>query len=280
MAIEKYARSSCPDDKLTALQQIGQLTEYLPASVLRSLGAEGLRHPDFRIRAEMCHAIGRARVHSLMPELRQLQDDPNAWVGQQAKEALASLQGATPTLSDYEHLVKQVDRMVSRVEAGGDAVNRQFARALRQLSTAQPSDVQSIASSQISLLHSYYSSALTQARMSFFIAVAAAVIGIVFFVVSAALVMRSGVGTVAGIGTLAGALVEVISGINFVLYGKAVAQLDGFHHRLDQTQRFLLANSICESLDGDAKQKAREELVRTVATLRPQVDPPMARAKK
>ncbi len=42
-----------------------------------------------------------------------------------------------------------------------------------------------------------------------------------------------------------------------------------FQERLDRTQRFLLANSICEALEGDAKQKARSELVEVIARVTP-----------
>jgi hypothetical protein len=55
--------------------------------------------------------------------------------------------------------------------------------------------------------------------------------------------------------------VEVISGVNFYLYGKTTTQMAEFQSRLDMTQRFLLANSICENLDGDFKQNTRSQLV-------------------
>lgn len=64
---------------------------------------------------------------------------------------------------------------------------------------------------------------------------------------------------------ISGSLIEVISGINFYLYGKTSVQLADFQTRLDVTQRFLLAKSICESLEGDYKQKARSELIQTIA---------------
>jgi hypothetical protein len=61
-------------------------------------------------------------------------------------------------------------------------------------------------------------------------------------------------------------VVQVIAGINFVLYGKAASQLLGFHGRLEQTQRFLLANSICHAIGDDAaRTSTRAELVATIA---------------
>jgi hypothetical protein len=69
------------------------------------------------------------------------------------------------------------------------------------------------------------------------------------------------------VSAISGAVVEVISGINFVLYGKASTQLLGFHERLEQTQRFLLANSVCEGIEQeDARVRARADLVATIAS--------------
>ncbi len=79
---------------------------------------------------------------------------------------------------------------------------------------------------------------------------------------------------VAVVSLISGALIEVISGINFYLYGKTSVQLADFQTRLDVTQRFLLANSMCESLEGDYKQKARSELIRTIAGVNTTGDAP------
>lgn len=67
------------------------------------------------------------------------------------------------------------------------------------------------------------------------------------------------------IAAVGGVIVEVISGLLFYLYGKTSTQLADFHIRLDRTQRYWLANSMCEGLDGDYKQQSRQELVRTIA---------------
>jgi hypothetical protein len=60
---------------------------------------------------------------------------------------------------------------------------------------------------------------------------------------------------------IAGAVVNVISGIVFVLYSRASTQLSAFYTRLDVLQRYLLANSICESLTEEQKDKSRAELI-------------------
>ena len=70
---------------------------------------------------------------------------------------------------------------------------------------------------------------------------------------------------IAVISIISGSLIEVISGINFYLYGKTTSQMSEFQTRLEMIQRYLLANSICEGLKGDHKQESRKELVRVIA---------------
>ena len=67
------------------------------------------------------------------------------------------------------------------------------------------------------------------------------------------------------ISSISGGIVEVIAGLNFWLFGRTATQLDLFHIRLEQTLRFLLANSVCENPGNDARDSARSELVRLIA---------------
>lgn len=64
-------------------------------------------------------------------------------------------------------------------------------------------------------------------------------------------------------------MVEVISGLNFVLYGRATAQRGEFHERLERTQRFMLANSMCEALSNENRDAARADLIKTIAAYEP-----------
>jgi hypothetical protein len=140
-----------------------------------------------------------------------------------------------------------------------------FKNSLDRISRAEPRDVQEIAASQITLLGSYYEIALEQAQKSFIAAFVAAIIGLIFFLVSAVFLVLNDQIKLAMIGGFAAAITEVISGINFYLYDKSASQLIEFLNNLNMTQRFLLANSICEGLEGDFKQQARSDLVRAIA---------------
>ncbi|MFG6104915.1 helix-turn-helix transcriptional regulator [Leptothoe sp. EHU-05/26/07-4] len=142
-----------------------------------------------------------------------------------------------------------------------------FNRAVEELSEATVDDIQSIASAQVKILGFYYKEVLGQAKKSFFLASMASIIGLFFFLSAVVFVISNQPRNKAVIPLVSGALIEVIAGINFYLYGRTTQQLSSFHNRLDRTQRYLLANSICETLEGDAKQKTRSELVKTVSSL-------------
>ena len=162
------------------------------------------------------------------------------------------------------------DDVVVRTIGKGDVFqtvgNINVGSYIAQISEAQPKEILKIAASQISLLTSYYDSVLSQATISFRWAIAAAGIGLIFFLGAIVFLLCDKSQNVATISVISGSIIEVISGINFYLYGKTTAQLANFHERLDRTQRFLLANSICETLDGDAKQKSLSELVTVIST--------------
>jgi hypothetical protein len=160
---------------------------------------------------------------------------------------------------------KSIDLGGYKVIAGSDIVNINY--AVDRLSKAHPGDVQEIAASQIQLLTSYYDLVLGQARRSFRWALIAAGIGLGFFLASLAFLLLMQLQNVATVSLISGALIEVISAINFYLYKTTSDQLANFHTRLDLTQRFLLANSICDSLEGDIKSKARYEIIKTITGL-------------
>lgn len=144
--------------------------------------------------------------------------------------------------------------------------------AVEEISDTPVDDVQGIAAAQLAILSSYYSEGLTQAKTSFRWAAIVSGIGFAFFVTAVIFVLNRQPRDRTLIPLISGAVIEVVAGINFYLYGQATKQLASFQHRLDQTQRFLLANSICESLEGESKQSARVELVKTVSSIINQSD--------
>ena len=82
-------------------------------------------------------------------------------------------------------------------------------------------------------------------------------VGLIFFVAAVAFALP--------IAFLSGATVEIVAGIVFVLSGKTTVQLSSFQSRLEVLQRYLLANSLCEALDGDDRNKARAALIKEIS---------------
>ena len=143
--------------------------------------------------------------------------------------------------------------------------------AIENVAKADPGNIQQVAASQLALSNSYYQSVLSQARQSFLAAIVSATVGLVFFIFSVISAMISHHSGAACISALAGGIVEVISGLNFWLFGRTASQLDAFHVRLEKTQRYLLANSVSTSLREEARSQVVADLVRSMAQ---QVDQP------
>jgi len=109
----------------------------------------------------------------------------------------------------------------------------------------------------------YYADVRKQAQQSFRSALAAAVIGALFFLLAAWYGMEKD--EKAWIGIIAGALTQVISAINFYLYGRAARQFATFHICLERTNRYLLANTLCDNLQPPLKDQVRRELIQVVS---------------
>jgi len=156
--------------------------------------------------------------------------------------------------------MEKAENVLTDSTARNIAVQQQIVR----ISDAEPANIQKIAASQIEMLRVYYREVLDQAQKSFRWALIAAGVGLAFFLFAIAFTLIQGSQNIAVISLVSGALIEVISAINFFLYGKTSGQLAEFQVRLDVTQRILLANSICAELDGDCRNQTRSDIIRTV----------------
>lgn len=134
----------------------------------------------------------------------------------------------------------------------------------REVAVTDPGDTQKIASVLTEMSLHYYDDVRKQAERSFSAALTAAAVGTMFFLAAAVLVMNNRTDK-ATISLISGSLIQVISGINFYLYGKAGRQFSLFHVCLERMNRFLVANSICENLTCPHKRdEIRADLVRMV----------------
>jgi hypothetical protein len=160
--------------------------------------------------------------------------------------AIATLAGLIGVLAAY-----MGKRAAKKIE------NPDIREPLKELSAAK--SVQEIASSQINILGSYYSNVLSQSQRSFYFALAAAGVGLLFFMAAGGVLLMYNVQYLALITTLGGALSAFVSGVNFHIYNKSSLQLADFHQRLDMTQRFLLSDSLCNSIKDQPSRTRREQ---------------------
>jgi HEAT repeat protein len=223
-----------PEIAVTALQKTIDLNPQLHGQALRRLCDLAYEHSG-RIRRRAVFVAKGLDTE----EFRELVNER----AQQNPEAAKEINRLTGVVTDTTALVKQ-------------------------LSEADPGDVQTIAASQIGLLQSYYQDALAQSKASFRWALISEAVGLICLVLTLIYLLATQSQSIVGVLTAVGSvLTQFIAAAQFVLYREARQQVAYYHQQLDQTQRFLLANSVCESLDGDAKQNARIELIRAIAAI-------------
>jgi hypothetical protein len=184
--------------------------------------------------------------------------DPGSVPGDGTRSEQTGANGAAGTLTPAQ------SETVEALPTPQRTAVRPLFTAANELAQADTSEPQQVAAASTNLLNSYYTVALIHSRRSFNWALIAAGVGLIFFLGAVAFVLIMQSTEVATVSLIGGAITELISGLNFYLYGRATEQLADYRRSLEQTQRFLLANSIAETLQTE-KDKARADLVNTIA---------------
>ena len=136
----------------------------------------------------------------------------------------------------------------------------------KSISDINPKETHKLAAFLQELSVGFYKIVQHQAIRSFYVALGASGIATLFFLWASYLVMHKDVPG-ATLGVIAGALIQVISGITFYLYSRTARQFAGFHICLERMDRYLLANSYCENLSTDAaKDDCRRNIINIMAT--------------
>ena len=151
-----------------------------------------------------------------------------------------------------------LDQVVSDTQAGPQTPTQKLVAGL------DPAKIQEVAASQVVISEMYYQNVLQHARRLFRWALIAAGTGLIFFLAAVALLVWHQPVNGALISLTSGGVIEAIAVLNFYLYGRVFNQFRELHERLDRTQQYLLANSICENLKGDVKQATQIELMRAM----------------
>jgi hypothetical protein len=181
-------------------------------------------------------------------------------------------QSITEQAAQIREVLDKAGLTVTDLEISPDGVlvipkgSLKFAVAAESVAGADPGNTQQVAASQLRISELYYQDILQQGRQSFRSALAATAVGLAFFVTAIGVGFATNRANASLISALGGTVVEVIAGLNFWLYAKVARQLDAFHIRLERMQRFLLANSVAQSLAGPDQAKAVSQLVTTIST--------------
>jgi hypothetical protein len=135
-----------------------------------------------------------------------------------------------------------------------------------QISQTDPKDVQQNAANQISVLSKYYESGLSQAKVSFNWAIGMIIFSILSFIIAVFLFINNTDKTGTLIAGVGGALTQLIANTLLSIYKQTHTQVNNYIQQMNRIQDYLLANSFIESLDGEEKQKARYELIKSISS--------------
>jgi TRADD-N domain-containing protein len=174
--------------------------------------------------------------------------------------------GAIPeeqSLADFG--VKSNDKILVEGQSDPYPLSRLFFNtAINTVAKADPSNIQEVAASQLRIINSYYQSGLQQSQQSFRWSLIWGGIGLGFLIAAVSFLLFRQPGEVALASGIGGAIVEMFATTYLYLYRHASDQLAAFRTSLEKTQQLLLANSMCENLEGDLKQTTRAELIHQI----------------
>jgi hypothetical protein len=166
---------------------------------------------------------------------------------------------AADTTTNVEALATNASKGLPTAQ--GSSVEALFA-STDQLAQVDMNEPQEVLSASGNILNSYYTVALAQSARSFFWAVVASIVGLVLFVFAVYFALTQGSLDAAVVTTIAGAIVQLVAGLQFYLYRKASEQAADHRFSLEKMQRYLLANSLIESLsEPKTKDESRTKLI-------------------
>lgn len=130
--------------------------------------------------------------------------------------------------------------------------------AIKHLCETDDRNMQKVGAANLNLNNLYCESIIKQANRSFWSALVAAVVGLIFFLGAAAflLLSKQDSGQVAVLGSLGTAITACVSGTSFYLYRYTMGHFEAFHLCLARTEIVLLENSMCKQIEDVSKRDA------------------------
>lgn len=116
-------------------------------------------------------------------------------------------------------------------------------------------DVLTLMIKNVAELREYYVINKQQARNSFYAALFISILGFILFCSGVVLNFYNPNNNVIQYSTIGGSVVEIIAGLFFWLYSKAITQINLFYQSLLKTEKFLTAIQLVEKVSPDNKDK-------------------------
>ena len=149
----------------------------------------------------------------------------------------------------------------SRIEALLNRPASTQSQAIADVARVDPRNIQEVAASQLAIVNSYYESGLGQSQRSFRWSLIWSGVGFCFFLAAVGFILLQKPTEIAIISAIGGAIIEILASTHLIIYRRATDQLALFRSSLESTQWILLANSMCEKLEGEASQKTRADII-------------------
>lgn len=125
-------------------------------------------------------------------------------------------------------------------------------------------DVLALMIKNVGELREYYVINKQQARNSFSAALFISFLGFILFVTGIILSYTFKTENAIQYSTIAGAIVEIIAGLFFWLYSKAIKQINLFHNSLLKTEKFLTAIQLVDKISEPNRDKAYNYIIEKV----------------
>lgn len=143
-----------------------------------------------------------------------------------------------------------------------DLVKNEIDNTLKTLHE-EPQDAISMMRRNVAELKGYYAITRQQASNAFTSALVACFLGFLIFAAGLLVIYLSpDKSSIIPYSTIAGVIVEVISGLFFWLYSRALKQINIFHEQLDESQQFLTAIQVTANVSREKRDEIYENIIR------------------
>lgn len=118
---------------------------------------------------------------------------------------------------------------------------------------------------QLGILTKYYEATLTKASQSFWVATIFTSFGLLSFIGAVIFLSILDLSSAAVLSVIVGGIMEFVSVVIYIIYGRTASQFSDFHFRLSKLQMVFEADNMCSKIgDATLKDKTRSFMARDI----------------